>query len=115
MRCRKDRDDRANLKILAFACGDIKPTDAEVRFFVKEWMDKPGNEATLMDRDFTYMGFALVASGKGKQEGGAQRDRKETTAAGGAVARRRPPVSAVPLNGTGLPPGPIPVSASAHR
>ena len=39
----------------------------DVRFFVKEWMDKPGNKATLMDGDFTYMGFALVASGKGKK------------------------------------------------
>jgi hypothetical protein len=65
----KDRDDWANLKILGFACGGcgIEPTDADVRLFVKEWMDKPGNKATLMDGDFTYMGFALVASGKGKK------------------------------------------------
>jgi Cysteine-rich secretory protein family len=67
----KDRDDWANQKILAFAfaCGGcgIEPTDADVRFFVRECMDKPGNKATLMDGDFAHMGFALVASGKGKK------------------------------------------------
>jgi hypothetical protein len=51
-------------------------------------MDKPGNKATLMDGDFIYMRFALVASGKRKKVA-LRRGRKEAFAAGGAVARRQ--------------------------
>jgi uncharacterized protein YkwD len=64
-----DRDDWASLKVLAFACGGCgtEPTDADIRFFVKQWLGNPNNKATLLDGDVTAMGFALAASGKGKK------------------------------------------------
>ncbi len=64
-----ERDDWESLKILAFACGGCgrEPTDADVRFFVKDWLGKPGNRAMLLDGSYTYLGFALAASGQGKK------------------------------------------------
>ena len=64
-----EREDWASLKILAFACGGCggEPTDSDVRFFVKEWLGNPRNKAMLLDGAYTYLGFALAASGQGKK------------------------------------------------
>lgn len=64
-----EREDWQSLKILAFACGGCggDPTDSDVRFFVKEWLGNSRNKALLLDESFTYLGFALAASGQGKK------------------------------------------------
>ena len=55
--------------MLAAACGGCgaEPTDADVRSFVKQWLDNPGNKTMLMKQASTQLGFALAASGKGKK------------------------------------------------
>jgi uncharacterized protein YkwD len=64
-----ERGDWAGLKILAYACGGCggEPTDADVRFFIKEWLANASNKAMLLNGSFTHLGFALAASGQGKK------------------------------------------------
>ena len=54
---------------LAGACGGcgVKPTDADVRFFVKDWLGQAGSKQRLTAKRFTALGFALAANGKGKK------------------------------------------------
>ncbi len=64
-----ERDDWESLRVLAFACGGCggEPTDADVRFFVKEWLGNAKNKAMLMDGAYGHLGFVLAASGQGKK------------------------------------------------
>jgi uncharacterized protein YkwD len=47
-------------------CG-IEPTDADVRYFVKQWLEQEKSRKTLLDPAYTHAGFALSANGDGRK------------------------------------------------
>ncbi|NYZ10929.1 hypothetical protein HL658_00080 [Azospirillum sp. RWY-5-1] len=47
-------------------CG-TRPTDADVRFFVEQWLKAGQQRGTLLDRGLTHAGFALAARGDGRK------------------------------------------------
>lgn len=47
-------------------CGS-EPTDADVRFFVEQWLKAGKQRNTLLDRNLTHAGFALAARGDGRK------------------------------------------------
>ncbi|MXQ11752.1 CAP domain-containing protein [Microvirga makkahensis] len=45
-------------------CG-TEPTDADIRYFVSQWLEDPGYRTRLLSRDLTHFGLALQANGDG--------------------------------------------------
>ncbi len=58
-----------SLGALAGACGGcgVEPTGADVRFFIEQWLGKPGSKQRLTSKRFDALGFALAVDGKGKK------------------------------------------------
>ncbi|MBV0891739.1 hypothetical protein KTN05_07735 [Paracoccus sp. Z118] len=59
----------ASLMVLAGVCGGCgtEPTSADIRDFVRGWLGDPGYRATLLDREVTHLGFALLPDGDGRK------------------------------------------------
>jgi uncharacterized protein YkwD len=45
-------------------CG-TEPTDADIRYFVRQWLEDPGYRNRLLSHDFTHLGLALQGNGDG--------------------------------------------------
>lgn len=58
-----------SLSVLAGACGGcgIEPVAADIRSFVRGWLDDPGYRASLLDPQLTHLGFALQPDGEGRK------------------------------------------------
>lgn len=58
-----------SLGVLVGSCGGCGtvPADADIRFFLQQWLDDPGHEALLIDAAFTHLGFMIAADGEGRK------------------------------------------------
>ncbi len=45
-------------------CG-TKPTKADIRYFVQQWLEDPGYRSRLLSSELTHLGFVLQADGDG--------------------------------------------------
>lgn len=61
--------DWRSLAILVAVCGGcgVEPTEADVRYFVEQWLDHPQNRDTLLRDNATHLGFTIAANGSGKK------------------------------------------------
>ncbi|HEV7372627.1 CAP domain-containing protein [Arenibaculum sp.] len=59
--------------IVAGSCGGCgtRPTEADIRFFVRQWLDQPDYARRLTDPAYTHAGMALAADGDGRKLGAA--------------------------------------------
>lgn len=57
------------LAVVVGVCGGcgLRPTEADLRFFLGRWMENPEYRARLLDARFTHLGFALAADGQGRK------------------------------------------------
>lgn len=57
------------LAVIVGVCGGcgLRPTEADLRFFLRRWMENPEYRARLLDARFTHLGFALAADGQGRK------------------------------------------------
>ncbi len=47
-------------------CGAV-PSAADIRYFVRVWLDDPQNRTMLLDAAWTHVGFAIGADGEGRK------------------------------------------------
>ena len=61
------RTDWRSVAVLAAACGGCgaAPTAADVRSFVRQWLDDAGSRGRLTAPDATHLGFSVRANGEG--------------------------------------------------
>ncbi|WP_324765481.1 CAP domain-containing protein (plasmid) [Sinorhizobium meliloti] len=59
------------IEVVAGGCGGCgaKPTAADIRYFVDQWLQDPQNGGTLLSSDATQIGFAMFANGEGRKIG----------------------------------------------
>lgn len=59
------------IEVVAGGCGGCgaKPTAADIRYFVDQWLQDPQNGATLLSSEATQIGFAMFANGEGRKIG----------------------------------------------
>ncbi|PND18096.1 hypothetical protein CN934_29680 [Ensifer sp. MMN_5] len=59
------------IAVVAGGCGGCgaKPTAADIRYFVDQWLQDPQNGGTLLSSEATRIGFAMFASGEGRKIG----------------------------------------------
>lgn len=59
----------ASLSVLAAACGGCGtvPAAADIRQFVRDWLDDPTYRTSLFDPQATHLGFALQPNGEGRK------------------------------------------------
>lgn len=59
------------IEVVAGGCGGCgaKPTAADIRYFVDQWLQDPQNGGTLLSSEATQIGFAMFADGEGRKIG----------------------------------------------
>jgi uncharacterized protein YkwD len=64
-----EKDHWASLSLLGGACGGCgtAPKEADVDYFIKQWLNQSRYAKMLMDADATHLGFAVAANGDGKK------------------------------------------------
>lgn len=63
------RDAWRSIGALAGICGGCgpEPVAADIRYFVRLWLDDPKYRALLLDPAWTHVGFAIAADGEGRK------------------------------------------------
>jgi uncharacterized protein YkwD len=58
-----------SLSLIIGACGGCgtEPTDADLRYFRRQWLDSPQYHEQILDPNLTGIGFALQANGLGRK------------------------------------------------
>ena len=59
----------SSLSLLGGACGGCgtQPVEADIAYFIKQWLGRDRYAKMLLDADATHLGFAVVADGNGKK------------------------------------------------
>ncbi|MGB0086271.1 MAG: CAP domain-containing protein [Rhodomicrobiaceae bacterium] len=59
----------STLSLLGGACGGCgaQPVEADIAYFIKQWLSRDRYAKMLLDADATHLGFAVVADGNGKK------------------------------------------------
>ena len=64
-----ERRDWSSLNVVAAGCGGCgaTPTAADVRRFMRQWIESPAHAGTLLGRSADHVGFSLDADGEGRK------------------------------------------------
>lgn len=95
-----ERDDWTSLGMLASSCGGCGTdmTEADVRTFLRQWLDKGNNRDMVLNPRSTHLAFAIAASGQGKKVALAVVGRKEAAEPAPARASPAEPAPARPAS-----------------